>query len=122
MKYFKEKDFACKCGCGENVSPYIMDLADRIREFIGCPCIITSGKRCEAHNAKEGGSKSSHHRFGNAIDIRVHPNDKVLNKKIFDYIKNNEQFTELIDEYDFSWVHVAVVNGRENEKRVKKIG
>ncbi len=121
MKYFQKKDFECKCGCGKTVTEHLMKLADELREHVGCPCIITSGRRCDKHNKAVGGAVNSHHKSGNAIDIRAHPNDKEINKKIFNYIKDNKDFCELINEYNYSWVHIALVNGRNDEKKIKKI-
>lgn len=90
-----------------------------------CFIKITSGYRsvplCEAL----GSSSRSFHAFGFAADCELH----VLhgdtwterNNELFKYIKNNLPFTELIDEYDFSWVHVAY-NPDDSRKMIKKIG
>jgi hypothetical protein len=63
-------------------------------------------------------SKRSFHLFGMASDIDFGTREK--NKKLFEFIRENLEFTELINEYNFDWVHVAIARGRENEKVVKK--
>ena len=45
------------------------EYAEKIREIIGCPMIITSGFRCEELNQKLGGSATSKHRTAQAIDF-----------------------------------------------------
>ena len=78
-KYFKPSEFMCHCGCQEmDVSPKLVELLDEIREKVGKPITVMSGKRCEAHNRKVGGAKKSQHVLGNAADIKIkdmHPSD-----------------------------------------------
>ena len=87
MKYFKESDFECKCGCGEMPGMGIMVFVNMIRNFAGEPMIVTTGKRCVRHNANEGGKKKSKHLAGTACDIRFLKNNtperiKTLRKKL----------------------------------------
>ena len=71
MKYFKESEFTCKCGCKENkMQSSTMLLLDMARQFAGCPFVITSGYRCEQHNKNVGGSRTSSHLTGYAADIK----------------------------------------------------
>ncbi|MGL5085234.1 MAG: D-Ala-D-Ala carboxypeptidase family metallohydrolase, partial [Clostridium sp.] len=71
-KYFKRKEFACKCGCGfDCVDVELLDLLTSVREFFGKPVTITSACRCPEHNAKVGGAKGSQHKFAKAADIQV---------------------------------------------------
>ena len=67
--YFKEDELACKC-CGKLViSDMLVDMLDSARTKAGIPFVITSGYRCESHNKEVGGSKSSSHLEGLAVDI-----------------------------------------------------
>ena len=71
MKYFKLEEFACPC-CGENmISQSLVDRLDKARELAGVPFVINSGYRCEKHNAEVGGSKTSSHLLGLAVDIKT---------------------------------------------------
>lgn len=81
-----------------------------MREWYGKPIIVNSGYRCEALNKAIGGAKSSQHMLGEAADITV--GSKEENEKLFDYIKDNLEFDQLINESDFSWVHVSYREGR----------
>lgn len=79
----------------------------------------TSGYRCKRLNDAKNSTDASFHLIGCAADINFGSKEK--NKKLFEWIKANLEFTELINEHDFSWVHVAIQKGRENERKVKVI-
>lgn len=93
-----------------NLIKLIEAVLDPLREWYGKPIIVNSGYRCEALNKAIGGAKSSQHMLGEAADITV--GSKEENEKLFDYIKDNLEFDQLINESDFSWVHVSYREGR----------
>lgn len=69
---FSRHEFECKCGCGEaEVSPRLIEQLQKLRDYIGEPIRITSGRRCVAHNAAVGGAKNSQHLLGAAADLVV---------------------------------------------------
>jgi hypothetical protein len=91
----------------ENFKILAEKVFEPIREHFGVPIIISSGYRSKELNAKtKGASKTSDHIEGRAIDI---DNDgtSITNKEIFDFIKDNLSFKQLINEFDYSWVHVS---------------
>lgn len=70
LKYFKESEFTCKCGCGETVvSRHLMEMLDEARDFAKIPFVINSGYRCENHPESIKNPKSSHIK-GLAVDIK----------------------------------------------------
>ena len=70
MKYFKQSEFECKCGCtGNTIDPDFAEKLDTIREICGFPFTVTSGFRCLAHNKAVGGHPNSAHCRGLAVDI-----------------------------------------------------
>jgi zinc D-Ala-D-Ala carboxypeptidase len=81
------------------------ELFEPLREWYGKPIKINSFFRCEELNKKVGGSKTSGHVLGNSIDIDAGSIEE--NKKLFNYIKDNLMFDQLINEYNFSWVHIS---------------
>lgn len=85
-------------------------VLDLLREWYGKPIRVNSGYRCEALNEAIGGSKTSQHCLGEAADITA--GSKEENKKLFEYIKDNLPFDQLINESDFSWIHVSYREGR----------
>lgn len=100
------------------------EVFDPVREFVGGSLAASSFFRCKTLNKAIGGSTTSFHCFGQAIDIDADTFGNGTNSSIFLYILDNLPFTELIYEYpdqDFeaAWVHVALAHGREGEKKVK---
>lgn len=96
----------------DNLTKLIEAVLDPLREWYGKPITVNSGYRCEALNKAVGGSKTSDHMTGRATDIDT--GSKEENKKLFDYIKDNLEFDQLIDEKNLAWVHVSF---RENNNR-----
>ena len=79
--------------------------------------IINSGYRCIELNKRLGGSNTSQHIFGQAVDIRV-PN--LTTAELYNYIYSNiKGWDQLIWEYpekeNGSWVHVSF--GPQNRKK-----
>jgi hypothetical protein len=94
---------------------------DVIREHFKTPLRVSSFYRSpELNSAIGGSSRTSQHVKGQAIDIQG--TGKVTNKMIFDYIKENLDFDQLINEYNYSWVHVSYVSKEKNRKQILKIG
>jgi zinc D-Ala-D-Ala carboxypeptidase len=70
--YFKKAEFACKCGCRRNeIKQELINKLDKSRDITNTPFIITSGYRCPSHNKSVGGSPSSSHLKGLAVDIKA---------------------------------------------------
>jgi zinc D-Ala-D-Ala carboxypeptidase len=69
-KNFFRDEFDCKCGCGKNeISPMIVNLCQSLRDAFGKPIFISSGYRCAKRNKAVGGSLTSDHLKGLAVDI-----------------------------------------------------
>lgn len=67
---FSWSEFECHCGCGDDYMDItFVNRLQRMREIYGKPIKINSGFRCEAHNKAIGGSKTSSHLKGLAVDI-----------------------------------------------------
>ncbi len=81
------------------------------------PINISSGYRSKALNHYIGGSLNSQHCEAKAADIDMDGMGSVTNKEIFEYIKNNLEFDQLINEFNYSWVHVSYNLGK-NRKQI----
>lgn len=95
-----------------NLITLVDKVLDPLREIYGKPITVTSGYRSPEVNRSVNGATSSQHALGEAADISV--GSKEENKKLFDIIKEQLPFDQLINEYDYSWVHVSY---RENRLR-----
>ena len=85
-----------------------------LREWYGKPIKVNSFYRCPDLNKAVGGSKTSQHVKGEAMDITA--GSKAENKKLFDWLKANVIFDQLINEYDYSWVHVSFKKGNNRNQ------
>lgn len=88
-----------------NLTALVDNVLDPLREIYGKPIKVNSGYRCPALNKAVGGSATSDHVKGFAADITV--GTKEGNERLFNIIKHNFHFSQLIDEKNFSWVHVS---------------
>jgi zinc D-Ala-D-Ala carboxypeptidase len=86
-----------------------------IREHFAKPIWLSSGYRSEALNKAIGGSKTSQHCKGEAMDIDMDGKGGPTNAEIFNYIKDNLPFDQLIWEFGTKtspdWVHVSYKKG-----------
>ena len=109
----------------QSLTALIEKVLDPLREAYGKPIIVTSGYRCEKLNKAVGGAASSQHVKGEAADIRSVQDTPEENKKLFDLIvKLKLPFDQLINEYNYDWVHVSygARHRRQKLKAVKKNG
>ena len=109
VRYFSRREFQCKCGryCdGFPAEPnrLLIEQAEIVREHFGAPVHVTSGVRCEAHNANVGGVAGSRHKTGKAMDFRVEGQSA---KSVLSFVKTlpNIRYAYAIDG---SHVHMDV--------------
>jgi len=103
-KNFSNKELSCSCGCGLMPSRVPMARLIMLRERFGKPMVITSGARCEKHNNKVGGAKSSYHLAGAAFDVRL-PNKNDLPEFISLAYKNGFRGIGVINQ-DKGVIHI----------------
>lgn len=99
-----------------NLKALADNVLDPLREWYGKPIYVNSGYRCPQLNRMVGGKPTSQHLKGEAADITA--GSKEENRKLFDYIRANLTFDQLIDEKNFSWVHVSFKRNGENRKQI----
>lgn len=94
------------------------NVLDPVRALFGGPIVVNSAFRSQAVNDHPDvkGSKTSQHLKGEAADIRCSDN-----QKLFELIRDHFQFDQLINEYNFKWIHVSF-SQRHNRNQILKIG
>jgi hypothetical protein len=107
----------------ENFKKLAENVFQPIREHFGVPIHISSGYRSKALNTAIGGSLSSQHCQGEAIDIDMDGSaNGVTNAQVFNYIKDNLNFDQLIWEFGTTsnpdWVHVSYESTGKQRKQV----
>lgn len=107
----------------ENFKKLAENIFEPIRKHFGVPILISSGYRSKALNTAIGGSLTSQHCSGEAIDIDMDGSSNgVTNKMVFDYIKSNLNFDQLIWEFGTKdapdWVHVSYESTGKQRKQI----
>lgn len=92
----------------KNLKALVDNILDPLREAYGKPITVTSGYRCPKLNTAVKGAKNSQHIKGQAADINGVEDLRSENKKLFNLVlKLKLPFDQLIDEYDYNWVHIS---------------
>jgi hypothetical protein len=107
-----------------NMRKLAMNVFQPIREYFNVPIHISSGYRSSALNASiKGASKTSQHSTGEAIDIDM-DGTSITNLEVFNWIKNNLIFDQLIFEFgnekNPDWVHVSYESSGKQRKQILK--
>jgi zinc D-Ala-D-Ala carboxypeptidase len=99
------------------------DIFEPLREWVGGPIRINSFFRSPELNKAIGGSTTSQHCKGQAIDIDD-TNCKKTNAEMYAWIKENLNFDQMIwefgDDNNPDWVHVSFVDSVQNRNRCLK--
>jgi len=105
----------------ENMQLLAEKVFEPIREHFKTPIYVSSMYRGLNLNQAIKGSITSRHCSGQAMDIDMDSKGKPTNKEIFDYIKKNLEFDQMIAEFPVkgqpSWVHVSYTNAK-NRKQI----
>jgi D-alanyl-D-alanine dipeptidase len=111
----------------ENFKLLAEKVFDPIIEHFKVPIHISSGYRSKALNTAIKGSLSSQHCTGEAIDIDMDGSaNGVTNTMVFDFIKDNLDFDQMIWEFGSSskpdWVHVSYkANGKQRKQILRAV-
>lgn len=68
--YFKREEEWCPCCKQGGLLPDFRDKLNKAREIAGIPFVLNSAFRCTEHNKEVGGSCTSSHLVGCAVDIK----------------------------------------------------
>lgn len=108
----------------ENLRAVAEHVFQPVRDGIGVPVFVSSGYRSPELNKAIGGSVRSQHMEGRALDLDADVLGGTSNCDIFNYIKNNLEFDQLIwefgDDSNPDWVHVSYIYGGNNRRRCLK--
>jgi len=107
-----------------NLRAVAENIFQPVRDHFGVPIGVSSGYRCKELNTAIGGSKYSQHMIGEALDIDADIYGKVTNAEIFNYIKNNLEWDQMIwefgDDEEPNWVHVSYKEAGTNRKQLRR--
>jgi hypothetical protein len=118
---------ACKTSTGLNNEPneeqinnlklVCENVFEKARNHFGYPIAITSGFRSKEVNKAVGGVSNSQHLEGKAIDADADTYGKLTNIELFNWIKDNCEFDQLILEgKGGKWVHFSWNEGKNRNQ------
>ena len=106
-----------------NMKTIAEKVFEPLRRFVNGPIAINSFYRSPKLNSAIGGSTSSQHCIGCALDIDDKYGHKT-NAEMFKYIKCNLDFDQMIwefgDDINPDWVHVSYISEDVNRRRILK--
>ena len=107
----------------ENLKKLAVNIFEPIRKHFGVPIFVSSGYRSKELNTAIGGSLTSQHCTAEALDLDMDgTSNGVTNKMVFDYIKANLNFDQLIWEFGTKdspdWVHVSYESTGKQRKQI----
>jgi hypothetical protein len=106
-----------------NMKAVAENIFEPLRKWVGGAIKVTSFFRSTRLNQAVGGSESSQHCQGRAIDIDDVYGHKT-NAEMFEYIKDNLDFDTLIWEFGTddnpAWIHVSYISNERNRGRILK--
>lgn len=106
----------------DNMITVAKKVFDPTREFADCPLYVSSFYRSPELNTFIGGSPDSHHCKGEAIDIDADVFGGTTNQKIFEFIRDNLDFDQIIhefgDEQNPAWIHVSFKRNGVNRRSI----
>ncbi len=99
------------------------EVFEPLRTYVGGPIKINSFFRCPDLNKAIGGSATSQHCKGQAMDIDD-TFGKATNAEMYHFIKDNLDFDQMIwefgDDDNPDWVHISYVSEDDNRRRCLK--
>jgi len=110
----------------ENLKAIAQNIFQPLRDHFGCPIGVSSGYRSLDLNRAIGGSSTSQHCKGEALDIDCDMFGGLSNREVFEYIKEHLIFDQLIWEFgndsDPDWVHVSYKRIGKNRGEILRAG
>ena len=100
----------------------MIDFLNPIREAWGSAIIVTSGYRCKKLNQAVGGSETSVHQIGYAVDI-VPKNGKIdeFGRFIEKFLADNDlKWDQLLFEKSktSTWIHLGLYNNKHEQRMI----
>ena len=108
----------------DNLRVIAENVFQPIRDHFGVPIGVSSGFRSKELNKAIGGSKYSQHMVGESLDLDADMYGRVTNSEIFNYVKKNLEWDQMIwefgDDEEPNWVHISYRSYLPNRKQIKR--
>jgi hypothetical protein len=103
----------------KNLKALAENIFEPIRTEFRVPIYLSSAYRSQALNKLVKGSAKSQHCKGEAIDIDMDGHThNITNKDIFDFIVAKLPFDQVINEFNYAWIHVSYKKNGPQRKQI----
>ena len=103
----------------DNLIALTENILDPARDALGRAVHVNSGYRCTKLNGAVGGASRSQHLTGEAVDIELGSKSRAENEELYNWIYDNCEYDQLINEHNFGWVHVSYREGYNRNQQLK---
>lgn len=104
----------------KHIQHWVLNIYDPLCDYFGIKIPFTCMFRNKATNKAVGGSSTSEHQLGCAGDLDA-DGTKITNQQIFDYTRAHLPFTEIINEFNCSWIHISCNYLRKDKEIMKAV-
>ena len=110
VRYFGRAEFRCNCngkycdGFPAEMNHTLIKVADRVRGYFGAEAFVSSGVRCQQHNANVGGVEGSRHLYGKAMDFCIRGKKAA---EVLEYVLKQPEISYAYD-IDGTYIHMDV--------------
>lgn len=121
MRYFLEKELGIENvnqAVRGNMQKLVEKVLDPLREKVG-KIKISSGYRTPAHNAEVGGSPTSQHITGQAVDFV--PLDTNIDTVFAILIREFKYDQVILEKKNSRWIHISYNEGHNRQKAMTAI-
>ena len=101
-----------------NLKALCENVLQPLRDWYGKPITITSGYRSPELNKAIKGARNSDHMRGQAVDFVLPKEDY---QRVFDWLRKNVEYTQIIDEFSFSWIHISYDSKNLKKQALKAV-
>ena len=104
-----------------NLKAVVENILQPARDYYRQPVIVSSGYRSPILNARIGGSKTSQHCTGQAVDFEI---PGISNREVANWIRSTLHYDQLILEFwnakdpNSGWIHCSYVNSNRNQNLI----
>lgn len=110
----------------EHLAELVQKVLDPLRAAYGMAIFVSSGFRCPALNKAVGGSDTSVHQIGYAVDLQVTGSFSKFRDFVVEWFKKTgTRFDQILVEHNretgAKWIHIGLYNNAGQQRGIIKV-